>query len=126
MNTALFMTPKPPGWQSPGSSACQSSHTAPLPPGPQALLESGQNCGCSISLPTFLTCYRLRLGFLLSGHRKGLCHMLFTCGHFFVWLLRIFACSKQTAFSRTIWRIQILPSWLRQQVHGPVFRSQVM
>lgn len=42
----------------------------------------------------------------------------------FVWLSRAFACSEQTTSSRTIWKNYILPSWLGQQVHGSMFRSQ--
>lgn len=43
----------------------------------------------------------------------------------FVWLSRVFACNELTTSSRTTWRIQILSSWLRQQVHGSMCKSQV-
>lgn len=43
----------------------------------------------------------------------------------FVCLSRVFAYNEQTASFGTIWRIQILPSWLRMQVRASTIRSQV-
>lgn len=125
-STVLLMPRQPPCLQRPGTLLASTATGVPFLVDPRSCWGVGRAVATPSLLAQLPRLPRARARAWVSAKwpQEGAESHAVYLRAVFVWLSRAFACSEQTTSSRTMWKNHILPSWLGQQVHGSMFRSQ--